>query len=66
MIFATLLVGGEMITDSPTESFVALKLFVDNWRWKGMPFYLRTGKSSGGGLAIVDAGARSMAGRFAE
>ena len=30
--------------DSKTETFAALKLFVDNWRWSGMPFYLRTGK----------------------
>jgi glucose-6-phosphate 1-dehydrogenase len=30
--------------DSPTETFAALKLFVDNWRWQGVPFYLRTGK----------------------
>ncbi len=30
--------------DSVTETFVALKLFVDNWRWQGVPFYLRTGK----------------------
>ena len=30
--------------DSPTETFVAMKLFVDNWRWSGVPFYLRTGK----------------------
>jgi glucose-6-phosphate 1-dehydrogenase len=29
---------------STTETFVALKLFVDNWRWAGVPFYLRTGK----------------------
>jgi len=29
---------------SPTESYVALRLFVDNWRWAGVPFYLRTGK----------------------
>jgi glucose-6-phosphate 1-dehydrogenase len=29
---------------SPTETFVALKLFIDNWRWSGTPFYLRTGK----------------------
>jgi glucose-6-phosphate 1-dehydrogenase len=27
-----------------TETFVALKLFVDNWRWSGVPFFLRTGK----------------------
>lgn len=30
--------------DSCTETFVALKLFIDNWRWQGVPFYLRTGK----------------------
>ncbi len=30
--------------DSQTETFVALKLFIDNWRWQGVPFYLRTGK----------------------
>jgi glucose-6-phosphate 1-dehydrogenase len=30
--------------DSDTETFVALKLLVDNWRWAGVPFYLRTGK----------------------
>jgi len=30
---------------SNTETFVALKLLIDNWRWAGVPFYLRTGKS---------------------
>jgi glucose-6-phosphate 1-dehydrogenase len=30
--------------DSDTETFVAVKAFVDNWRWEGVPFYLRTGK----------------------
>lgn len=30
--------------DSATETFAALKLSVDNWRWQGVPFYLRTGK----------------------
>ena len=30
--------------NSTTETFVALKLFIDNWRWSGVPFYLRTGK----------------------
>jgi glucose-6-phosphate 1-dehydrogenase len=29
---------------STTETFVALKLYVDNWRWQDVPFYLRTGK----------------------
>jgi glucose-6-phosphate 1-dehydrogenase len=31
--------------DSITETFVALKLMIDNWRWAGVPFYLRTGKA---------------------
>jgi glucose-6-phosphate 1-dehydrogenase len=31
--------------DSVTETFVALKLTIDNWRWAGVPFYLRTGKA---------------------
>ncbi len=30
--------------NSSTETFVALKLYVDNWRWQDVPFYLRTGK----------------------
>jgi len=30
--------------NSITETYVALKVFVDNWRWSGVPFYLRTGK----------------------
>lgn len=30
--------------DSLTETYVAMKVFVDNWRWSGIPFYLRTGK----------------------
>ncbi|KQV63753.1 glucose-6-phosphate dehydrogenase [Rhizobium sp. Root1220] len=31
--------------DSKTETFVATKLYVDTWRWAGVPFYLRTGKA---------------------
>ncbi len=34
----------ELGKPSTTETFVALKAHVDNWRWKGVPFYLRTGK----------------------
>ena len=34
----------ELGKDSDTETFVALKAHVDNWRWKGVPFYMRTGK----------------------
>lgn len=30
--------------NSRTETFVALKFFIDNWRWGGVPFYIRTGK----------------------
>jgi len=30
--------------DSVTETFVAAKFYIDNWRWRGVPFYLRTGK----------------------
>ena len=33
-----------MKPDSTTETFVALRLFIDNWRWAGVPFYIRTGK----------------------
>jgi glucose-6-phosphate 1-dehydrogenase len=35
-------------SDSKTETFVAMKLAIDNWRWAGVPFYLRTGKRLGG------------------
>jgi glucose-6-phosphate 1-dehydrogenase len=34
----------DVASDSLTETFVALKLFVDNWRWAGAPFYIRAGK----------------------
>ena len=34
----------ELGRDSDTETFVAIKAHLDNWRWKGVPFYLRTGK----------------------
>ena len=30
--------------DSRTETFVAVKFFINNWRWGGVPFYIRTGK----------------------
>ncbi|RKY07030.1 MAG: glucose-6-phosphate dehydrogenase [Planctomycetota bacterium] len=39
--------------DSLTETFVAGKLFVDNWRWNGVPFYLRTGKRLGRKLTEI-------------
>lgn len=34
----------DVAPDSVTETFAALKLFVDNWRWQDVPFYIRTGK----------------------
>jgi len=48
------LIRGECVTgyryekgvpqDSRTETYVAIKFFIDNWRWGGVPFYIRTGK----------------------
>ena len=35
----------EVAPDSQTETFVAMKLAIDSWRWAGVPFYLRTGKA---------------------
>jgi glucose-6-phosphate 1-dehydrogenase len=35
----------EVAPDSETETFVALKLGIDSWRWAGVPFYIRTGKA---------------------
>ncbi|WP_076072717.1 glucose-6-phosphate dehydrogenase [Sphingomonas montana] len=40
----------DVAPDSRTETYVAVKLMVDSWRWAGVPFYLRTGK----GLAARD------------
>jgi glucose-6-phosphate 1-dehydrogenase len=37
----------EVRPDSTTETYAALKLTIDNWRWAGVPFYLRTGKALG-------------------
>ena len=34
----------DVAPDSNTETFVAMRLAIDNWRWAGVPFYLRTGK----------------------
>jgi glucose-6-phosphate 1-dehydrogenase len=39
--------------DSDTETFVALRCEIDNWRWAGVPFFLRTGKQLGGGERII-------------
>jgi glucose-6-phosphate 1-dehydrogenase len=39
--------------NSSTETFVALRCEVDNWRWSDVPFYLRTGKRMGDGARII-------------
>ncbi len=39
--------------DSETETFIALKCYIDNWRWAGVPFYLRTGKELAEGARII-------------
>jgi glucose-6-phosphate 1-dehydrogenase len=38
---------------SDTETFIALRCFIDNWRWAGVPFYLRTGKCMAEGQRII-------------
>jgi glucose-6-phosphate 1-dehydrogenase len=40
-------------SDSDTETFIALKVGIDNWRWAGTPFYLRTGKKMAEGMRII-------------
>ncbi len=40
-------------SDSDTETFIALKCSIDNWRWAGVPFYLRTGKRLAEGQRII-------------
>jgi len=39
--------------ESDTETFIALKCRIDNWRWAGVPFYLRTGKRMAEGQRII-------------
>jgi glucose-6-phosphate 1-dehydrogenase len=39
--------------DSVTETFVAAKFYIDNWRWRGVPFYLRTGKRLKQNLSMI-------------
>lgn len=42
-----------MAPHSIAETFVAAKFYVDNWRWRGVPFYLRTGKRLAQQLSLV-------------
>ncbi|MFF4408833.1 glucose-6-phosphate dehydrogenase [Streptomyces sp. NPDC001404] len=46
---------------SDTETFVALRVELDNWRWAGVPFYLRSGKALGQGRHMVTLGFREPA-----
>ncbi|GAB3682686.1 glucose-6-phosphate dehydrogenase [Angustibacter aerolatus] len=39
--------------ESETETFIALRCYIDNWRWAGVPFYLRTGKRMAEGARII-------------
>ncbi len=39
--------------ESVTETYAALKLYIDNWRWRGVPFYLRTGKRMAEGVSSI-------------
>ena len=39
--------------NSPIETFAAVKLYIDNWRWQGVPFYLRTGKRMNETTSII-------------
>lgn len=44
---------GGVAPASETETFIALKCRIDNWRWSGVPFYLRTGKAMAEGARII-------------
>ncbi|MEO8770588.1 MAG: glucose-6-phosphate dehydrogenase [Ferruginibacter sp.] len=39
--------------ESHTETFVAIKFFIDNWRWSSVPFYLRTGKRMNESISVI-------------
>ncbi len=39
---------------STTETYAAMKLYIDNWRWSGVPFYLRTGKRMANTISMVN------------
>lgn len=43
----------EVSDDSDTETFIALKVIIDNWRWAGVPFFLRTGKKLAEGARVI-------------
>ncbi len=39
--------------ESNTETFAAIKFFIDNWRWQGVPFYMRTGKRMNESISVI-------------
>jgi glucose-6-phosphate 1-dehydrogenase len=45
--------AGGVASDSDTETFVALRAEIDNWRWVGVPFFLRTGKCLARGARVI-------------
>jgi glucose-6-phosphate 1-dehydrogenase len=47
---------GGVADDSAAETFAALEVWIDNWRWSGVPFYLRTGKALAQGRRTVTIG----------
>jgi glucose-6-phosphate 1-dehydrogenase len=44
----------DVAPNSTTETFAALKLFIDNWRWQDVPFYLRTGKKLARKVSLIN------------
>ncbi len=43
----------DVAKDSTVETFAAVKLYMDNWRWQGVPFYLRTGKRLNETISVI-------------
>lgn len=43
----------DVAPNSNIETFAAIKLFIDNWRWQGVPFYLRTGKRMDKAISVI-------------
>ncbi|CAK0764952.1 Glucose-6-phosphate 1-dehydrogenase [Gammaproteobacteria bacterium] len=42
-----------VVAGSTTETYAALRLYIDNWRWRNVPFYIRTGKRMGSNLSTI-------------
>lgn len=50
----------DVAPNSQTETFAAIKLFIENWRWQGVPFYLRTGKRLAEAISTVSVHFRAV------